>query len=263
MSIARYSSIIALAAVIVCPSAQAAPLDVLPWGETFCDPQQCLTPVQGTPERWEFAWGQIRPGVYTERVTGGWIKIYTFRRFHPNRSNHPWQTIDRRTYFGDDGTVEGVYGPYASIVTTPELNTVQCGVLNYAAALNGEPRIDGAGPGVASTPSIKHGCFPAVFNEQGHWIELQQGTTGTTPPVESTPAKAQTCAPINYAGRRVAVRSTGQQCGTARNILARFMRRGIEPRGWVCTRLAVGRARSATCGTPARSAKRIVGRWRV
>lgn len=89
-----------------------------------------------------------------------------------------------------------------------------------------------------------------------------EGTSGT-PPTPAPPAKAETCAPIVVAKKHVAVTSVGQACFGARNILAKFMRTGAEPAGWVCSRLAVGHARVASCGTPSKAAKKIVGRWRA
>jgi len=253
MSILRYAIVLAALAVFPAGSHAAGP-GIVPWGETFCDPVQCVTPVAGTPERWTFRWAEQSP----VRVTDGWQQTYVFDRYHPNRSNHPWQTVTQLTYFPDSGGSSPVYG--AGIQSFPELNTVQCGYLNYAAALNGEPRVEKAGPGVTTTPAVLHGCFPDVFDEQGHWIPPANPTPD---PVVEPPAKAVTCAAITVAKKRVAVTSAGLQCSSARNVLARFMRNGTEPAGWVCSRLSSGKARSATCGTPARAAKRIVGRWRV
>lgn len=254
MSIFRYA--IVLAALLVFPAAApAAGTGIVPWGETFCDPAACATPVVGTPERWTFRWAETT----ATRVTDGWQQTYVFDRYHPNRSNHPWMTVTQLTYFPDTGGSRPVYG--ASIQQFPELNTVQCGRLNEAAGLNGEPVIEQGGPNVASDAALRHGCFPDVFDELGHWIvPVNQAPD---PVVDSKPTKAKTCASIKYGRKRIMVKSTGLQCGSARNIIVRFMRNGTEPRGWVCSKLASGRMRSATCGTPARSAKRIVGRWRV
>lgn len=97
--------------------------------------------------------------------------------------------------------------------------------------------------------------------------------TETTPVVASpttTTAPLRRCAAFKYGRKNVAVTSRGVACAPARNMLARFVKRGVEPSGYVCVKVRLGRLVAAKCrrvnAAKARAAKKpivVEGRWAV
>lgn len=246
------------------PASAAAPAQGDPaWGQTICLGARCETPpgpgVQPDSTRWSFEWGSFDPWTVklsqpitnAQGVTVGTYAKRIYKRFHQNRADRPFLTVTQVTAYYNPGQ------PYQSGVTDvaitddPSANSIQCGELD---ASTGQI-IDGtAGPGVIGNPDIEAQCG----------VKPRPAKPVAADPVAvSPPAKSAACAPITVARKRIAVTSTGLGCTGARNMLAKFMRTGAEPDGWVCTKLAVGKARSASCGTPSRAAKRVVGRWRA
>ncbi len=131
-------------------------------------------------------------------------------------------------------------------------------------------------PGLRGTGYIvNEATAPAGFAEACHLLTAAQAavevasytdetiTTPTTVAPSIAVAKVQSCPALTYRGKRVGVTSTGATCTTARTVLAKFVGSKYEAPGWVCVQLRVGTARVASCGTPGKSSKRVVGRWRV
>lgn len=94
-------------------------------------------------------------------------------------------------------------------------------------------------------------------------------TTGTTDVPTTTTAPLRRCAAFKVGAKSVAVTSRGVACAPARNLLAKFVRRGVEPAGYTCVKVRLGRQVAAKCakakGKSRAAAKPIVveGRWRV
>lgn len=247
-----------LSIVVTAPVAQADGL-VAPIGAQACDATgYCMT--------WEA--GDYFKGT-THRLVAGTpytLVQWDVSKSHVYRKKHPYVKAGYSRYFSfaaDGVNLIPSDAPIPNQITFHDetLNTPDCDP-------NGENRLwinYNEDRGVSVKWDAPHEFAAAC----GYTMDPMPGTTPPDPtvadpkPVVAEPAKPQSCVAIVVAKKRVAVTSTGQECSSARNILARFMRSGAEPRGWVCTRLAAGRSRSATCGTPSKAAKRIVGRWRV
>lgn len=256
--------------LMVPSSAAALAAGQAPWGQQFCDSGgYCVTPqmAQGPDGSvWEQKWLPVElvgpsftTGPTTVRVDGGWEERFAF--YHRNQYrwiSEPFEVFSWLVIVHDDGTITGARDPAPTISRFPDMNTPDCGRITGA-----PPVIVEAGPGVADDPTMKHQCFPDTFGPQGEWLQAPTPPPASTEPAATAPVKAVTCTPITVARKHVTVTSTGVACASGRNILAKYMKSGAEPKGWVCTRLAVGKARTASCGTPSKSAKRIVGRWRA
>lgn len=183
---------------------------------------------------------------------------WTFTRHHVYRSSD-WHLrgAARRCFpFRADIAEISVPGP-DFVESRPQFDTPDCNPTGDNERWFTSP------PDAAGVTHI--GMKPSVYAPDD-FAAMCGGRESTPPPalvVADPPAKAATCAPIAVGKRKAAVTSLGLACASARNVLARFIRSGVEPRGWVCSRLSAGKLRSASCGTPGRAAKRIVGRWRL
>lgn len=275
LSVALLAPTLIAAALVGAGSASAAapgPSD-LGYGSTICNqavPQRCETPQQGNlPDGgvWTFEWGTVSDMRDAGGALIGIQQQRHFRRFAPWRIDYPYINLDYSTAtLYATGAVQLLS---VSITDTPAMNSPQCGTLLLpgSGASNDDgtpityPAFEGAYPGLDGNPKLRHQCFPAVFDASGVWIHPAKPAAAT--PAVAAPAKAAACAPITVAKKRVSVTSTGLGCMGARNMLAKYMMSGVEPDGWVCSKLAVGKAHTASCGTPHRSlGKRVVGRWR-
>lgn len=92
---------------------------------------------------------------------------------------------------------------------------------------------------------------------------------GQLPSVQATyqevtaPPRVVDCTDVAYAGNAVDVTAAGVACTPARTMLAAYLKRGVEPAGFVCVKLAVGKQRTAKCASAGRANRAVTGRWRV
>lgn len=82
------------------------------------------------------------------------------------------------------------------------------------------------------------------------------------PVTAPTAQKTTKCDAVAFGKLKVAVTALGINCNSGRNMLARYLRRGVEPKGYVCVTAKAGKVRVATCGTPGKAATKVTGRWR-
>lgn len=82
------------------------------------------------------------------------------------------------------------------------------------------------------------------------------------PVATPTAQKTTKCDAVAFGKAKVAVTALGINCNSGRNMLARYLRRGVEPKGYVCVTAKAGKVRVATCGTPGKAATKVTGRWR-
>lgn len=108
-------------------------------------------------------------------------------------------------------------------------------------------------------PSIPH--FSRYANEP---VADPEPAPPTTKPAVAAPVSTKDvgCAAVALGKSKVAVRAMNLKCTTARNMLAAYLRRGVEPKGYICVRAKAGKVRSASCGKPGRASTRVTGRWR-
>jgi hypothetical protein len=91
---------------------------------------------------------------------------------------------------------------------------------------------------------------------------------GGSNPVEgpvTTDAKLQSCKAFKHGKKNVRVTSRGVACGDARNMLAKYVKRGVEPEGYTCLRLKLGKTRAAKCVKSSKGKAKPIeleGRWR-
>lgn len=275
------AALIIAAFLLTAPAAAHAGSGPLPWNKALCNTAgTCVTPYEdyasGARPLWTGAWGTMVPWGLSHDVPGGTEYLATFKLYHPNRRDAPWRNVGILIRYTDANVLEMPYP--ATITDTAALNKPDCGRLE-GVDTGKQPRILDAGPGVGIDAAVTHACWPTTFDANGKWIPPVQpgcdsdGDANQDGVCDSKPAVARpvaavtrTCAPIVHARKRVAVTARGQACAPARNVLARYMRRGFKPQGWTCRTMRNGRVRTVSCGTPARArsaAKRIIGRYRV
>lgn len=241
--------LLAAGALLALPSTAAAQYGPTPVvGSTYCDnymTHECFTP---------------QPGDYIHLA----FDI-------PNQSN--WQ-VDRYLFTDiavpnklrpqHSAVISFAAGPTAAgYVIVQSINQPQEGLLaGYCAAFESvELRHEGVAKD--DTPAS---LFAACAFTRRESDPAPAPTAGTpiTEPVSVAPAvaKLQTCMALPVGKSRVAVTSTGVACYSARGIMARYIKSGTEPDGYVCVTAASGRQRAATCASAGRAARRIVGKWR-
>lgn len=202
-------------------------------------------------------WGPTVPGACT--VVQGMVATWYATRAHQYRQKGPWMTAVLTRFYAGSSNEVIFTEPKDQFVERPELNTPDCNPSGENRKWFLTPLVGGVNE-ISMLPN--HNAPDDFVAGCGGKRQGEATTEGDDQkPASAAPAKVKSCAPIAHGKKRVAVTSLGMQCGPARNVLARYMRRGIEPRGWVCARLGVGKVRAASCGTPGRSAKRVVGRW--
>jgi hypothetical protein len=117
------------------------------------------------------------------------------------------------------------------------------------------------------------GGYPGLLTDAALLLSVCGITLPAKPevaqPVTTTTAPLRRCAAFKVGKKRVAVTSRGVACAPARNLLARFVKRGVEPAGYTCVKIRLGRQVAAKCAKSkgkARAAARpivVEGRWRV
>lgn len=167
-----------------------------------------------------------------------------FGRYYSEEGDHPWRVADSLTY-------------------RPELNTPDC---NPSGENERWITILSDGKFGANADAPEDFRLECGYQRAGQ--QSTESTESTKPPESTQPAALQTtrCASVTIPRRRVAVTARGMSCVPARTIIARYIARGIEPRGWICVQARAGAARSASCGKAASGRARTVrvsARWRA
>jgi hypothetical protein len=190
-----------------------------------------------------------------------WI-VYKRHEFNANA----YATLTFVLYHSADGVHDWIAAPSATYDAAK--NAADCnptGTMSHYMELY---------PGLPGTGYVASAAAPQGFIDACRLLTREQAAqvVATNPTVNpptiptTNPTTAATCAPLTYRRKRVVVASYSVRCTTARTIMARYLTRGIEPRGWVCVQARAGRMRTSACGRPARSrarAVRVTARWRA
>ena len=263
---------IALAALVVAPTTASAAFDPPP-PATYCmtaDAAQCVSFAAGEATLWKTGLGGrqtttsdspasgTQPAIPAGSVLISWTRDkYAFAGVPEGTSVLRQASVQVVMLYAADGAARQ---PLTVNMTRASHDTtaVVCQFYRYDEG-------NGASRKVArdDTPAD---VFAGCGFERRHSDPAPPDPTGTTQDeVESTrpAAKVAKCAPVKVAAKKIAVTALGVGCYPARNILVRYMKTGKKPAGYVCTKLAVGKARTASCRTPGKAAKKITGRWRV
>jgi hypothetical protein len=161
----------------------------------------------------------------------------------------------------------------ADFAATNTQNKPDCPRWEESANPGGPPALVGGYPGLKTN----HDLLLQVCGIDSLIPPTGDTTPEPTEPVAQTPVVDPTtttaalvkCAAFKVGVRSVAVTSRGVACAPARNLLARFVKRGVEPSGYTCVKVRLGRQVAAKCakskGKSRAAAKPIVveGRWRV
>lgn len=250
---------IAIAALLILPAAAHAGGIVPPIGAPVCGLGQCLN-----------LEGRDKPTIITNRLIAGTpyrLVQWEANRTHKYRTRTPYahMIISRYFEFAPDGVnLIMSDSPYATIIDGywPERNTADCDPLGENSDLmtwTGD-RGQTLAVKLMTQQDFQDAC--GLPRENPDAVEPAPPVT-VAPPTETVAAKVVSCPAIVIGKSKAAVTSTGVACFTARNALARFAKSGVEPAGFVCVRISVGRARAATCAGLGKAAKRVVARWRV
>lgn len=140
-----------------------------------------------------------------------------------------------------------------SVTDDSRLNAPECPILYEGVYGGGHPELRGNA---------------ALLLEQCGITQTPTGETPTNETPTTTTAPLRRCAAFKNGRKRVAVTSRGVACRPARNLLARFVRRGVEPTGYVCVKVRLGRMVAAKCKKTTTSRARalpivVEGRWRA
>lgn len=196
----------------------------------------------------------------------GTNSIWLVYKRHPFNGN-AYATLTFVLYHAHDGTVHDWIAPpsatYDAAKDGPDCNPT--GTMSQWMHLY--PGLRGTGyTVVAGAPAGFAEACNLLTDEQAAQVVATQATEDSTQNPTTNPTAAATCASITYRRKRVAVESYTVRCTVARTIMARYLTRGIEPRGWVCVQARAGSMRTSACGRPATSrarAVRVTGRWRA
>lgn len=186
----------------------------------------------------------------------GTIATWRATRSHPFRKT-PWLDVTVQRFYATSSSEVITTRAADQIAVHEDLNTPDCNPTGDNAAWF---VVDGA---VSMTPNA---LAPADFHAAcAPTNPTVDSTTNPTVNPTTNPTTAARCAPLAYQRRRVAVTARGASCTTGRNIMAAYLRRGVEPRGWVCVTARQGRSRAASCARVgrARSGPRVSGTWRA
>lgn len=260
--------LISLALLLIAPATAQADTSVaghVPWGEQACDlAGTCVTPLeawQADGSHWTFEWGYKDPvqrPIMSSGVKIGLENVVWFRHWNPNRSDNAYEILSekRRYYYPGTGYADKIAS--TEVKEFPEYNTPQCGKLTDPGTTGGAVSIIQAGPGVADTASLKHQCFPDVFDEQGSLIgDSQPSDTkpAATQPVDTTDDApiVSSCIAVKVLKLSVKVTATDVGCFGARKVAAKIVR-SSKVAGWKCSK----KKRSATCTKGEAS---VAARW--
>jgi len=192
---------------------------------------------------------------YTCTATSWYFVNRQYGRRH-QYSTLTWRNVQITWISADGVNVLPVNLRNTSIMDDSRLNKPDCPVVN-------EGELNGGNPTLLADPAL-------LLAVCGITKPTNDTPTGETPTNETTTtAPLRRCAAFKHGRKNVAVTSRGVACAPARNLLARFVRRGVEPAGYVCVKVRLGRMVAAKCrkvpsGKARAAAKPIVveGRWR-
>lgn len=207
----------------------------------------------------------------------GTIVTWQAKRFHRYRKTQPFLDVTLARFYAAESSEVIPTRANDQVAVHPEFDTPDCNATgdNEGWVVPWGPGPAGLAAGPDAPDDFAIACALPRPTSSGTG-QVSQGTQGDDEKITAVaPATAfQRCGRVvPQRGRRAVVVARSVNCRSARNIIVRYARRGIEPRGWVCVTARSGRSRAATCarlqGGKARarqqatSAPRITARWRA